>query len=64
MKKQNLIGEINEKRLLNIKEVCAYIGMGQTRAREYMDKIGATRKFGGRVLYDKIVIDRYLDGLM
>lgn len=64
MRKQNLIGEINEKRLLNIKEVCAYIGMGQTRAREYMDKIGATRKFGGRVLYDKIVIDKYLDSLM
>lgn len=64
MRKQNLIGEINEKRLLNIKEVCAYIGMGQTRAREYMDKIGATRKFGGRVLYDKVVIDKYLDSLM
>lgn len=49
------------KRMLSIKEVCAYIGMGQTRAREYMDKIGATRKFGGRVLFDKTVIDAALD---
>lgn len=52
---------ISVKRMLSIKEVCAYIGMGQTRAREYMDKIGATRKFGGRVLFDKTVIDAALD---
>lgn len=64
MRTQNVIGEIDKKRLLNIKEVCSYVGMGRTNVRKYMDKIGATRKFGGRVLYDKIVIDKYLDSLM
>lgn len=61
MRTQNVIGEIDKKRLLNIKEVCSYVGMGRTNVREYMDKIGATRKFGGRVLFDKTVIDAALD---
>jgi len=49
------------KRLLSIKEVCTYIGLGKCAARELMDEIGATRKFGRRVLFDKIVIDASLD---
>lgn len=63
MRKQNILGTIEEKRLLNIQEVCAYTGQGQTRARQYMDEIGATRKFGGRVLFDKKVIDAALDAM-
>lgn len=61
MKKQNICGELKEKRLLNIKEVCIYTGRGQVTARKYMDEIGATRKFGRRVLFDKTVIDAALD---
>lgn len=64
MKKQNVTGEISDKRLLNIKEVCTYIGQGETNTRILMDEIGATRKFGRRVLFDKKVIDEYLDSLM
>lgn len=55
------VGSISEKRLLNIKEVCAYTGRGQTKARIFMDDIGATRKFGSRVLFDKKIIDEALD---
>lgn len=61
MNKQKVTGNIAEKRLLNIKEVCSYIGVGQTQARKYMDKIGATKQFGRRVLFDKNVIDSALD---
>lgn len=61
MKKQNVMGSISDKRMLNIKEVCIYTGMGQTRARQYMDTIGATKQFGRRVLFDKYVIDSALD---
>ena len=57
MNKQNVTGTVEEKRLLNIKEVCTYIGVGQTQARRYMDDIGAVRRFGRRVLFDKHVID-------
>ena len=63
MKKQNVTGEIAEKRLLNMTEVCIYTGIGQNNARLYMDKIGATRKFGRRGLFDKRVIDKALDNM-
>ena len=63
MRKQNVTGDMAEKRLLNLKEVCSYIGVGQTQARRYMDEIGATRKFGTRALFDKKVIDEALDGM-
>ena len=61
MKKQNVMGTIGEKRMLNIKEVCVYTGIGQTRARQYMDEIGATKQFGRRVLFDKTIIDAALN---
>lgn len=64
MKTRAAMGTTNDKRLLDIKEVCSYIGQGQTRARQYMDEIGATRKFGGRVLFDKNVIDKALDSMI
>lgn len=63
MHKQIVTGNIKDKRLLNIKEVCTYIGIGQTQARKVMQKIGAVRRFGRRILYDKIVIDTYLDSM-
>lgn len=63
MNKQNVMGKIEDKRLLNIKEVCTYIGIGQTQARKTMQAIGAVRRFGRRILYDKIVIDTYLDNM-
>lgn len=63
MNKQNVMGKIEDKRLLNIKEVCSYIGIGQTQARKTMQEIGAVRRFGRRILYDKIVIDTYLDDM-
>lgn len=64
MKRRDVTGTINDKRMLGIGEVCSYIGQGQTRARQYMDEIGATRKFGGRVLFDKVVIDKALDSML
>lgn len=64
MRSRNITGTINDKRMLSIKEVCAYIGQGETKTRQYMDEIGATRKFGSRVLFDKVVIDKALDLMM
>ena len=61
MRQQKVMGEISEKRLLNIEEVTIYIGMGKVTSRKYMDEIGAVRKFGRRVLFDKTVIDKALD---
>jgi hypothetical protein len=61
MNKQITKGTIEEKRLLNIKEVCIYTGIGETNARLWMDEIGAVRRFGRRVLFDKKAIDKALD---
>ena len=48
-------------RLFDIDTACLYLSMGKTRCREWLISIGAVRKFGGRVLYDRNVIDAVLD---
>lgn len=61
MRKRIDNGTLAEKRLLSIGEVCTYIGVGQAQARRYMDEIGAVKKFGRRVLFDKKIIDSALN---
>ena len=63
MRKQKVTGKIEEKRLLNINEVVAYIGVGRVTARKYMDEIGATKHFGSRVVFDKQVIDKAISNM-
>ena len=55
---------ISDKRMLNVQEGCFYTGRGKTQFRQWMDEIGATRKFGSKVLFDKKVIDQALDNLV
>lgn len=52
---------ISEKRLLTIHEAAQYIGLGTKNTRDLMERIGAVRKFGSRVLFDKTIIDQELD---
>lgn len=52
-----------EKRLMNIDSACQYLDMKPTKAREWLEKMGAKRKIGGKVLYDKEAIDAYVDSL-
>lgn len=54
----------DELRLMNAKEVCAYLRLGRNRGVEFAKSIGAERKIGRRCLYDKAVIDRYFDSQM
>lgn len=61
MKKRIVSGDINTKRLINISELCSYIGMGKTLARSYADSIGATKHYGKRVLFDRFIIDQAID---
>ena len=53
-----------EARLMSAKEVCAYLGLGRNRGVEFAKSIGAEVAIGRRRLYDKVVIDRYLDKQM
>ena len=52
-----------EVRMLNVLQACAYTGRGQTQFKKWAKQIGATRKFGRSVRYDKKVIDKALDDL-
>ncbi len=63
MNKQIVTGNVENKRLLNVKEACEYTGLGQTTTRKLMQEIGAVRRFGKRLLYDKTIIDTYLDNM-
>lgn len=48
---------LTEKRLLNITELMAYTGMGYVRAMEWGKKIGACRRYGKRVFFDRLIVD-------
>ncbi len=61
MNARNNSTAISDKRLLTIYEAAQYVGLGTKSARKYMEEIGAVRKFGSRVLFDKNVIDQELD---
>ena len=50
-----------EKRLLDAKETCEYLSLGRNNGLKFAKEIGAERKVGKRCLYDKKVIDHYLD---
>lgn len=61
MNARNNSTAISDKRMLTIYEASQYVGLGTKSTRDYMRKIGAERKFGSRVLFDKNVIDQALD---
>ena len=54
---------VSDVRLLTAEQAQNYVGMGRTCCRQWCDEIGATRKFGGSVRFDKKVIDKVLDEL-
>lgn len=59
--RSNVLAVMSEKRLLDANEVCLYLSLGRNRGIEFAKSIGSERKIGRRCLYDKVVIDRYLD---
>lgn len=51
------------KRLMSERETCEYVGLGRSKCRSWAEEIGAIRRIGRRVLYDRAVIDRAVDEL-
>lgn len=49
------------KRLMSEKETCEYVGLGRNKCRSWAAEIGAVRRIGSRVLYDRVVIDRAIN---
>lgn len=52
---------MESKRLLTELEAAHYIGLGRTAARSWLRQIGAVRRFGRAVRYDRFTIDQALD---
>ena len=50
-----------EKRMLSIEELSAYWSLGLTKSRALAKEVGAEMHLGRRVVYDRKVIDAYLD---
>lgn len=61
MRKRISAGEIKDKRMLSYAEAQIYVGLGKQATRKLCDKIGATKHYGSRVLFDKYVIDEKLN---
>lgn len=53
--------DVNNSRLLSAAEASAYCSLGRNGMRAWAEQIGAIRKIGSRVLFDKTVIDKALD---
>lgn len=51
-----------EKALLNLKEFCQYLGIGETKAREILTKTNNsfTVRIGNRLYANKIMLDKWL----
>lgn len=61
MRKRATTGySLEGKRLLSVKEMETYTGLGRNAARRFAEDVGAVRKFGRRVLIDKNMIDQAL----
>lgn len=54
-----------DKALLNIKEFCDYLGVGQTKARELMTKTNNpfTVRIGNRLYANKLLLDKWLNSI-
>lgn len=50
-------------KLLDVTDLQAYLAVGRNTALSVGQKAGALRKIGRRNLYDREVIDRYIDSL-
>ena len=51
-----------DKALLNVKEVCEYLGIGESKARELLTKTNNnfTVRLGGRVYANKVQLDKWI----
>lgn len=62
----NINPEATEKawgRLLSVADLMQYTGLGRNNAIAFGERCGAKRKIGKRSLYDRKVIDKYINDL-
>lgn len=52
-----------QPRLIGLKALQSYVGLGEKNAAQLGREAGAVVRYGTRVLYDREQIDRYIDEL-
>lgn len=52
---------INQKRMLSLEEASMYLSIGMNNIRIIVDKAGAVKKYGRRVLVDRMILDKAID---
>lgn len=62
MRKANR-GSAQDARMLTIEQAQVYTGLGRCTCRKWCEEIGAARRFGRMMRFDRIVIDAALDQL-
>jgi hypothetical protein len=64
MRKRKIINDLpdlSNRRLISAVEGCNYTGMGKDSFNKFAHEIGAIKRFGRRVFYDRLIIDRAID---
>lgn len=57
MNKRAMSLNVDGVRLLSLSEAQLYCGLGKNTTRKWCEEIGAVRRIGSRVLFDRAVID-------
>lgn len=64
MRKRERVQDHNDfsgVRLFSLSDGCAYTGLGKTSFTDFAKQIGAVKKYGKRVLFDRAIIDNAID---
>lgn len=56
-------GRYVSKKLLNVKEMCEYLGLGENTVRKLLNtpKNGFTFRQGNRLYANKVMLDKWID---
>lgn len=61
MKQRTINKEV--PRLMGAEELMTYLSMGKTKAVEFGRNVGAAKRIGNRLLFDRKIIDAAIDEL-
>lgn len=61
MRQRTMSSNVENVRLMSLTETQLYCGLGRNTTRKWCEEIGAVRRIGSRVLYDRVVIDNAIN---
>ena len=61
MNRRNNDTPINQKRMITLEEASIYLSVGMNSIRAIAEKASAIKKYGRRILVDRIMLDSAID---